>query len=311
MFYETPEWAERHHYRHHSNPKSKSRAKTFFEKVHLRPTLTAAWEIVKAKNDPRLPDAWATIKKFDPKYSGADNANMLGGRLAQLIADKILLEGMDMGDAVKLAFEIYDAYKPREWDDGTDAAKTKQYREELPEVAANAIMGLREAMARENRIVGEIDLYEIIGGLALPHFTKPDYARRGDLKTKWSKKSATSKSGFANSSLPRHLGGMFEQAHVYQVAGFWALNGHQPPFLVYANKNDHMVFTPENAPELRDENLAVVVEDIKLYHKTTENLLRAAEHKDELFSLVSPDFSELCWQEPPAIVEEAKKIWKL
>ena len=311
MFYETPEWSERHYYRHHSNPKSKSRAKTFFEKVHLRPTLSAAWDIVKSRNDARLPDAWATIKKFDQKYSGADNANMLGGRLVQLVADKVLLEDMDIGDAMRIAFEQYDAYKPREWDDGTDAAKAKQYREEFAEVARNAIAGLREAMARENRLIGEVDLFEFIGGLALPYLTKPDYARRGDLKTRWSKRNAKSKSGWASNNVPSHLGGMFEQSHVYQVAGFWALNGHQPPFLVYASKTDFRVFTPDNAPELRDDNLEAVVEDIKLYHKTTENLLRAAQHKDELFSLVSPDFSELCWQEPPAIVEEAKQIWKL
>ena len=71
------------------------------------------------------------------------------------------------------------------------------------------------------------------------------------------------------------------------VAGFWALNGHRPPFLVYANATDYRVFTPENAPELRDDFLHDVMNDIILQCKTTENILRAASTKDELLGLVA------------------------
>ena len=73
-------------------------------------------------------------------------------------------------------------------------------------------------------------------------------------------------------------------------AGFWALNGHRPPFLVYANATDYRVFTPDNAPELRDDFLQDVVNDIILQHKTTENILRAASTQDEL---VQPGLARL------------------
>ena len=79
------------------------------------------------------------------------------------------------------------------------------------------------------------------------HDTRPDYANRGDLKTKWSRPSARSKSGWQAGSLPSSLTGMFDMKNVYQSCGFWALNGHRPPFLVYANATDYRVFTPENA----------------------------------------------------------------
>ena len=45
------------------------------------------------------------------------------------------------------------------------------------------------------------------------------------------------------------------------------------------------------------------------YHKTTENILRSASTKDELLSLVSPDWSAIYWSEPETYLAEARKLW--
>jgi hypothetical protein len=102
---------------------------------------------------------------------------------------------------------------------------------------------------------------------------------------------------------------MFDMNNVFQAAGFWALNGNLPPFIVYANATDYRVFTPENAPELRDDFLQDVINEATLYHRTTENLLKASATKEELFSLVSPDWSAIYWQETETYLDEAKKLW--
>jgi hypothetical protein len=46
-----------------------------------------------------------------------------------------------------------------------------------------------------------------------------------------------------------------------------------------------------------------------MQHKITENILRAAETKEELLGLVSPDWNAIFWQESPAYLREAKILW--
>ena len=98
--------------------------------------------------------------------------------------------------------------------------------------------------------------------------------------------------------------------NVYQAAGFYALNGKQPPFLVYANASDYRVFDQTNSPELTPDYLDDVVRDISIQHKVTENILRAAQTKEELLGLVSPDWEHFFWKSnSPAYIREAKILW--
>ena len=50
MLHNVPDWATRHGYWHHSNPRSKDRAKTLYEKVHVRPQIEKAFETLRDKN---------------------------------------------------------------------------------------------------------------------------------------------------------------------------------------------------------------------------------------------------------------------
>ena len=309
MLLDTPEWAARHHYFWHHNP-TRERAKAFFDKAHVRPQVKQAWEVV--QNPDSTPGqkakAWKTINRLKTGSSAA----MRGGIEAQTCCDAILLEGADPAEAIAKQLASYRDYKPREWDDGSDAAKHERYIEELPAVIEHALAGLREAMARDSRILGEIELLDTLPGLALPHNTRPDYNRRGDLKTKWSKRVKTKKGwSFHSSGLPSSLTGIYDMKNVFQAAGFWALNGRQPPFLVYANASNYQIFTPENCDELKDDFLADVGEEIKGQHRCTENLLQAAETKEQLLGMVAPDFKNIIWNEPPGYLAEAKRVWGL
>lgn len=310
-FIETPRFASRFNYLWHSNPKSKLKCKALFDKVHLRPALSDAWDLYQnLNNEKHIRDrAWSVIEKFDSKLNGQDNAAMCGGRTVQEAADAILIDEIDPIVAIDQAIESYNKFKPRTWDNGSDADKKIKYIDEIEAVTKNAVAGLKEAMARDNQIIGEVEYIEKLKGLELPHNTRPDYNRRGDLKTKWSRLSKTSKSGFAAASLPKTLTGPFEQAALYQVAGFWACNGGQPPFLVYANASDYKIFDQDNTPELQDDNLVNIVKTITRSHKATEELLKVAKDKDHLFKLIEPDFTNICWSEPPTIIDEAKKLW--
>jgi hypothetical protein len=295
-----------------SNPRSKDRAKDFFEKIHVRP------QIEEAKKTLRNPDVSEKDKLIakDTLYRLRDrrgSANMMGGVATQTICDLTLVmdkEGktLDMAEATHAGVEQLQAYQPNS---ELDESKKEKYLEELPLVAEHAVKGLQEAMASDNRILGEVELLKPLPTLSIPYHTKPDYNRRGDLKTKWSRPSSRSKSGWQNASLPNSLTGMFDMNNVFQAAGFWALNGNLPPFIVYANATDYRVFTPENAPELRDDFLQDIINETTLYHRTTENILKASKTKADVFRLVSPDWSAIYWQETETYLDEAKKLWGL
>ena len=317
--FDIPDWAVRHDYFHHSNPRSGDRAKKLFEKVHVRPALNKAFATLKdiEAHETDLAEARLTIDIFQ---NNRGSAAMAAGRAVQdgcdlhLIPDAEFEQTLSLQEAQLIAKENLAAYRPKNYDKSVeedDRERLEKDLEEIPDVLENAVIGLREAMARDNRFIGEIELLEQLPGNLLPHNTLPDYGRRGDLKTKWSRPT-TNKKGertWAKGSLPSSLGGMFDMNNVYQVAGFYALNGKQPPFLVYANATDYRVFDSTNTPELKPDYLDDVVRDIALQHKITENILRAAETKEELLGLVSPDWNSIFWQESPAYIREAKILW--
>tara|TARA_X000001382_G_scaffold105602_1_gene80826 strand:+ start:1245 stop:2213 length:969 start_codon:yes stop_codon:yes gene_type:complete len=318
--FDIPEWAVRHDYFHHSNPRSGDRAKKLFEKVHVRPAVKKAkatlYNLEAHETD--LAQARLTIDIF---HNNRGSAKMAAGRAVQdgtdlcLIPEKDTEQTLSLQEAQFIAKENLAAYRPLDYDktvEADDKEQLEQCLEEIDRVVENAVIGLREAMARENKYIGEIELLEALPGNALPHNTFPDYARRGDLKTKWSSPQTNSKGErtWKKGYLPKTLTGMWEKNNVYQVAGFYALNGKQPPFLVYANASDYKVFDSTNSPELRPDYLDDVVRDISIQHKVTENLLRAAETKEELLGLVSPDWESFFWRmNSPAFIREARILW--
>ena len=64
-----------------------------------------------------------------------------------------------------------------------DTARKEHYLEEIPKVVEHAALGLKEAMKKDNRLIGETQCLDRFGNIG---HTLPDYGRRGDLKTKWS-----------------------------------------------------------------------------------------------------------------------------
>jgi len=182
-----------------------------------------------------------------------------------------------------------------------------------------AVAGLKEAMSQDNQYIGEVDYIDLLPYNQIPHFTKPDYGRRGDLKTTWAKPTVrTNKNGEIKHSWlagrkVSNLRGDFDIKNVYQIAGWWYLNGRRPPFLVYARSTDCQVFTPDNCDELSDDFLAEKVTEISVFHQVTERTLQKATDVEDLFSTLYPiDFNHNFWKEEvPEIIELAKKTWSI
>ena len=317
----TPQWAKRHNYFHHSNPRSKDRAKNIFEKAVVRPQVTWAKSVLDNPHEEQHHDKANKILDTFTKNRGS--ANMAAGRAVQDATDLHLLPDqfgttLTLVEAIHVAQDNLRKYKPKDYNATVreaDTARKEHYIDEIAKVVEHAALGLQEAMKSDNKIIGETDYKAKLPGNALPHNTLPDYGRRGDLKTKWSSPHHNAKdpttTKWKRGTIPSSLSGMFDMNNVYQAAGFYALNGKRPPFLVYANAYDYRIFNEHNAPELKPDFLEEVIRDIAMHHKTTENILQAAHFTEDLFGLCDPDFNQIYWNEPPAYLSQAKKAWGL
>lgn len=307
-----PEWASRFNYFHHSNPKTGSRSDKFFSKVILRPFID---KLYKKNTEESFQQAQLYLS------NRSQNPKMRAGQLVQLGADLILgVDGAkptDPSEAFEHVLKRAESWKPRTYGGAdltdSDIASIDRYKTDIPDTIKMAVEGLKEAMSQDNQYIGEVDYIGLMPKNEIPHFTKPDYGRRGDLKTKWASYAPATKSGFRSISTPKNLSGMYDINNVYQTAGWWHLNGHRPPFLVYATATDCQVFTQNNSDELSDDYLNECVEQISQMHRRTETMLRRSESVEDLFELLDPpDFDRFNWKdEVPEIIDLAKKTWSI
>jgi len=82
MSFDTPEWAGRHHYFHHSNPRSGDRAKKLFEKVHVRPAVNYAQKVL-ANAEEYSAELEAAQLTLDIFKNNRGSAAMAAGRAVQ------------------------------------------------------------------------------------------------------------------------------------------------------------------------------------------------------------------------------------
>ena len=295
----TPEYALRFNYYHHSNPMTGPRGRKLWEKIVLRPLLSDLFLSDK--------EQWELLNP-----NRATGPSAIAGVAVQKAVDSVLnidgSEPMKLDEAVSWAKSeglfFQSRYFLGENVGEQDEMLVEVYKTLIGDVIKNSVEGLEKAMARENKYIGEITLEDKLPGCELPHQTRPDYARRGDLKTKW---SSLKKSSF----VPKNLSGMFEKSWLYQIAGFWALNGQQPPFLVCANHKEYRIFDQDNSPELSDENLDRIVQQMSRHHQTTEHLLKKADNQEDLFRSLDPEWDHMfAWNLQPELIELAKRSFK-
>ncbi len=303
------EWAARHDYGWHSNYKIKSKAEIFFEKCYRRPIIKNAWDIYKSKEatQEQKDEVWEILTQLDGRLCQDDNAAMMTGREVQAACDRILIDNMDISASIAKALEAAMAYKPNDWKKDDQENKDVAIQD-MEDIIKNAVEGLREAMPKVNRIIGETELYARLPGNELPYSTRPDYAGCGDLKVKTYQYAPHTKAGVKRPSLPNNLNGIFEKANASQVAGFWALNGQKPPWLLYVSKDDYRLLTPLNCDQLQDEFLQRLVADSIAKNKAIETKLKKSNSLRDLLSDEFPDFHE--WRKPPSVIKHAEKLWR-
>ena len=118
--FDIPEWAVRHDYFHHSNPRSGDRAKKLFEKCHVRPAVDKAFKTLKDIEalDEDLAEARLTIDIFK---NNRGSAAMAAGRAVQdgcdlcLIPDGEFGQTLSLNEAQIIAKENLSNYKVKDY----------------------------------------------------------------------------------------------------------------------------------------------------------------------------------------------------
>ena len=326
----TPDYALRFNYYHHSNFNYSPPSQKIFEKTVLRPMQNKLMAVIKDESV-SMEEKEAARQRFTLLDTGlAMPPKVTAGVAVQTATDSVL--GIDDKEPIKLEEAICTAqseglfFQPRTFFGKKcaeeDELLVENYKTIIGKVIEHAVLGLQEAMARENRFIGETIYEGRFPGNELPYQTRPDYARRGDLKTQWptlkkekiDPEKPDKPREFTNktlSSLPKSLTDKYFKGHLRQVAGFWKLNGGLPPFLVYANQTNYKVFTPEDTPELRDDYLEGVIEEMARENRAVEEILKAAKDQEHLFKMLMPEWSrDLSWGYHPEVMRIARETLK-
>jgi len=311
----------KHNFHHHSNP-SMPDGYTFFDKGVRRRRLTDAYAVIAGKHDG---DEGAAQRELElngcytdstGKTQYNDNPNMMSGRAAEHYCNQVLIDDAEKSEAYSDAMNMLHSYKASYWRDkdtdskvithrtelkyGTDGKKIKEPQaSEFELVCNNALDGLREATAGDNRIVGQKELRGKLPKCMLPYLGYGDYQEgRVELKTQWDSMAHTD-SPRAN-SLPSDI----KEPHLYQISGYYQLTG-QIPKIVYANRLGYRVF--EASQDQLEFGVARIIEACR----RRERLLLAAESTEQLLRLTDPQWSHaFAWKDMnPELLQIARKIW--
>lgn len=326
-----PDWADKIHFRHHSNPASKHFSKTVFDKCYVRPKQDYCWSILKNEiKDPNISKEKARIILDKYKW---DSAPMALGRTVQKICDARLLSPDELEktyktsqgiDIEKEARQELINYQPFEYAK-EDKLKKEACLDALDNTVENAIAGIQEAMKKLgiNLLQGETTIFmEDINGIDLPYNFKPDFSNLIELKVKaptvssYIKKDGTRTIG--KGVLPKAMTpGWLNQVSVYHAYT------NRMPALVVANEEDYRIFDDTvNDFALTKQMLTMtwenIVSDIKLhehvlkqaYQTSLDNNYNEEQTILAVLRSVVPDFNDWSWKGiDPRYIEEAKQMW--
>jgi len=326
-----PDWANKIHYTHHSNPGTRHFSRSVYDKCYVRPKVDNCWKILKDKiKDPQIGKEQA--RKIIDRYKW-DSAPMALGRAVQKICDARLLNPDELEktyntsksvDVEKEARKELENYTPFEYAPNDDLKK-QACLDVLDDTVDNAVTGILQAMKKLglNQLRGETNIFmEDVNGIDLPYNFRPDYSDQIELKIKapivssYIKKDGTRTLG--KGKLPSAL----TPSWLNQVSVYFAYTKRRPS-LVVANEDDYRIFDEtENEYELSEGMLnnawENIVADLKLHEHVLKNAYNTAHinncNEEEtiltVIRSVFPDFNDWSWKGiKPEYIEEAKEMW--
>jgi len=248
---------------------------------------------------------------FKYLHLGKERRNIVVGENAALgsavhSAIQNVLCGIPTYDAAREAQIEFDMHDANE-----DNAKRIKFRGIIPQMIQNGVDTLLEngffAALPEEKITTRLDgiNVDVIGyvDLVVPKTIFCEMKTKAPRKTKLLKDGSQ---GWSKGTLPK----VPDKNHIMQLAIYQkALK--ITPSICYINEAEAVLFTPFNCEELKAENLAKCVEEMRQKALVRQNLLKLSDDPKVLASIVDPEWDHpYQWKLEDEYLQKARELWQ-
>lgn len=248
---------------------------------------------------------------FKYLHLGKERRNIVVGENAALgsavhSAIQNVLCGIPTYDAAREAQIQFDMHDANE-----DNAKRIKFRGIIPQMIQNGVDTLLEngffAALPEEKITTRLDgvNVDVIGyvDLVVPKTIFCEMKTKAPRKTKLLKDGSQ---GWSKGTLPK----VPDKNHIMQLAIYQkALK--ITPSICYINEAEAVLFTPFNCEELKAENLAKCVEEMRQKALVRQNLLKLSDDPKVLASIVDPEWDHpYQWKLEDEYLQKARELWQ-
>ena len=239
-------------------------------------------------------------------YDKPKSINMLAGTAVHEAAFEIANGKTSQSQAVRHALSTLQEHKPANFNK-RDATITAHLLSDDGERVANTIEqtveGIREAFAGANQIDVEEKIELELHGIDVPIIGYTDGRGAGvigEVKTRWDRISANSKTGFSNNSVPAKP----QPNDIAQIALYQKAFDGGTCKLIYANRISHIVH--EVSQDQLDEAMAQTLVQLRKRQRILE---RTATMRD-IIDLCEVDWSDFRWRDfSPELLLELKTVF--
>ena len=239
-------------------------------------------------------------------YDKPRSIQMLAGTSVHEAAFAVANGKTSQSEAVKNALSTLQEHRPAKYNQ-RDATITDHLLSDAGERVANTIEqtveGIREAFVGANQIDIEEKISLELPGIDVPIIGYTDGRGAGiigEVKTRWDRISANSKTGFSNNSVPAKP----QPNDIAQIALYQRAFGGGTAKIIYANRLSHIVH------EVAQEQLDEAMDQTLVLLKKRQRILERTETMRDIIDLCEVDWSDFRWRDfSPELLLELKQVF--
>tara|TARA_R110000824_G_scaffold392971_1_gene591698 strand:+ start:137 stop:1051 length:915 start_codon:yes stop_codon:yes gene_type:complete len=239
-------------------------------------------------------------------YDKPKSINMLAGTAVHEAAFEIANGNTSQSEAVRHALSTLQEHKPAKFNK-RDATITDHLLsddgERVNATIEQTVEGIREAFAGANNIDVEEKIELELPGIDVPIIGYTDGRGAGiigEVKTRWDRISANSKTGFSNNSVPAKP----QPNDIAQIALYQRAFSGGTCKLIYANRLSHIVH------EVSQDQLDEAMDQTLVLLRKRQRILERTETMQDIIDLCEVDWGDFRWRDfSPELLLELKQVF--
>ena len=239
-------------------------------------------------------------------YDKPKSINMLAGTAVHEAAFEIANGNTSQSEAVRHAISTLHEHKPAKFNQRDVTITDHLLSDDGERVNATieqTVEGIREAFAGANNIDVEEKIELELPGIDVPIIGYTDGRGAGvigEVKTRWDRISANSKTGFSNNSVPAKP----QPNDIAQIALYQRAFGGGTCKLIYANRLSHIVH------EVSQDQLDEAMDQTLVQLRKRQRILERTETMQDIIDLCEVDWGDFRWRDfSPELLLELKQVF--